>query len=369
MRTALALLRPESIEHPVPRDLTGDTMPRGFLFEDQFHRVWDQALVRDAPSRGVPAWFRLAQEIYRRSDEYDVIVTWSERLTLSLLTLQQMFGAGKPHIALISQFSKPNIDIPMRVVGHHLRAAIAFSSVQRDYAVERGHVSAERLYLVRYLVDAQFYRPRPALDDVVCAVGAEMRDYATLFAALEGTDLRCHVAADRVRVPSRLRLFKDQRVRVADLQSRPNPNVTIQRKTLPALRELYARSRFVVVPLLPSQSDNGVTVILEAMAMGKPVICTSTRGQVDVVEDGVTGLLVPVGDPAALRAAMVSLWNDPERARAMGARARAYIERHHTLERFCANVASAIDTAMTGGTATAGWWEARDLRPEGAGRP
>jgi len=65
------------------------------------------------------------------------------------------------------------------------------------------------------------------------------------------------------------------------------------------LRDLYARSRFVVAPLVPSESDNGVTVILEAMVMGKPVVCSRTRGQVDVVQDGVTGIYVP-GDAVAV---------------------------------------------------------------------
>ena len=98
--------------------------------------------------------------------------------------------------------------------------------------------------------------------------------------------------------------------------------------TLLDLRELYRRhSLFVVVPLLESDTDNGVTVILQAMAMGKTVICSRTEGQVDVIQDGVTGLYVRQGDPDALRAAMVALWNDPARARAMGARARKYIGR------------------------------------------
>jgi glycosyltransferase involved in cell wall biosynthesis len=359
VRTALALIRPGAGTPPPTHDPTDDSAPRGFLFEDMFDHVWDQHMVADASGSRLPVWGRLAREIYRRRDDYDVIVTWSERLTLALLTLQHAFGPGKPHIAFISQFSKPNIDLPMRLLSRHLNAAIVFSSVQRDYAVQRRYVSDDRLYLVRYAVDAQFYRPRPGREDVICAVGAEMRDYPTLFAALEGTGLPCHVAADRVRVPGRLRLLKDRRVRVEDLQVSPNPHLTIQRQSVLQLRELYGRSRFVVVPLLQTQSDNGITVILEAMAMGKAVICTATAGQVDVIEDGVTGLFVPVGDAAALRTAMVGLWNDPERARAIGARARAQVERHHTLERFCANISTAIGAAMGGEPVSSGeWWEA-----------
>jgi glycosyltransferase involved in cell wall biosynthesis len=67
---------------------------------------------------------------------------------------------------------------------------------------------------------------------------------------------------------------------------------------------------------------------------------------VDVIQDGVTGILVPVGDKAALRDATLALYNDPERASAMGRAGRAYVEKHHTLEQFCRNVKNAIDAAV-----------------------
>ncbi len=352
------LLRPGVTVAAAPRDATATSAPRGYLFEDMFDVAWDQRLLDGTTWSPLPTWLRLALEVHRRRGEYDVVVTWSERLTFALLALQWLRRAGPPHIAFISQFSKPNIAVPMRLLGRHLRAVLTFTSVQRDYAIQQRLVVAGRMFLIRYFVDHRFFHPRPGAGDLVCAVGAEMRDYPTLFAALDGTAIRCHVAADVVRVPGRVRLVKDRRVRVADLVPRPNPHVTVGRKTVTELRDLYAQARFVVVPLLPSQSDNGVTVILEAMAMGKAVICTRTAGQVDVIEDGVTGIMVPAGDPQALRAAMHDLWNDPERAAAMGARGRAYVERHHTLEHFCINVRQAMAAALSGTAAPHhGWWE------------
>jgi len=107
------------------------------------------------------------------------------------------------------------------------------------------------------------------------------------------------------------------------------------------------------VPLRASDTDNGITVILEAMAMGKAVICSRTQGQVDVIEDGVTGIFVPVGDADAMRAAMVSLWNDPARARAIGERARAYVEKHHTLDKFSSDVKAAVEASLEGRGASA----------------
>jgi glycosyltransferase involved in cell wall biosynthesis len=110
-------------------------------------------------------------------------------------------------------------------------------------------------------------------------------------------------------------------------------------------------------------------VILEAMAMGKAVICSRTEGQVDVIQDGVTGLLVRPGDAKALRDAIVGLWRDPERARVMGEAARKHVEKHHTLDKFCRDVRSAahafaegrsatIDGAISGLPSEPGRWQA-----------
>ena len=61
----------------------------------------------------------------------------------------------------------------------------------------------------------------------------------------------------------------------------------------------------------------------EAMAHGRPVVASAVGGLLDLVEDGVTGLLVPPGDVAALRSALERLLADPELRARLGAAARA----------------------------------------------
>jgi glycosyltransferase involved in cell wall biosynthesis len=356
-RIALALLRGPSAREARLRDPTGERALRRHVFDERFSPVWDETLL-DNPrtaARG-PEWWRLALEIQSRRDEYDAIVTWGEKLSLAFATVQSFARWRKPHIAMIGQFAKPNAQIPLRLFGTSLHAVITWTSVQRRYLIERLGFPAERVYLVRHYVDQLFYSPRDAEKNMICGVGAEMRDYPTLIEALRGTDLRCHIATDHVRIPYRIRLVADRRVPIDTLAIPVDARITVGRKTLHELRDLYARSRFVVVPLVSSDSDNGVTVILEAMAMGKPVICSRTYGQVDVIQDGVTGIYVPVGDSAALRAAMLSLWNEPQRAHAMGALARARIEQHHTLERFGVNVRAAAEASLEGRPAPDSWW-------------
>ena len=100
-------------------------------------------------------------------------------------------------------------------------------------------------------------------------------------------------------------------------------------------------------PLLPTDTDNGVRGALESMAMGKAVICSRTRGQVDVIEEGKTGLFVPQGDPAALREAIQYLWNHPEEADAMGRAGRRRIEERHTFEQFVESVRGVAEQVLT----------------------
>jgi Glycosyl transferases group 1 len=357
-RVAVAIARGAKAGQSVVRDPSGETVPRTYLFDEAFDLAWDEAILNSAgASRWVPGWWRLAGEVQRRHAEYDAVVTWGEKLSLAMLLQQQLASVSKPHIAMLYQFEKTNIRVPLSLLKKNLHAVITWSTVQRHALIERIGYPAERVYLIRHYVDQVFYSPRPIEQDMICAVGAEMRDFATFKEAISATGIRCHIASDHVRIPSRFRLLNDRRVPISQIGARCDSNMTEGRLPLTELRNLYARSRFVVVPLLPSDTDNGVTVILEAMAMGKAVICSRTRGQVDVIQEGITGLYVPIGDVAALRAAIVSLWNEPLRAQQMGQSARAYVEKHHTLEKFTATARSAAEASLDGRPAPEAWWE------------
>jgi glycosyltransferase involved in cell wall biosynthesis len=79
-------------------------------------------------------------------------------------------------------------------------------------------------------------------------------------------------------------------------------------------------------------------VLLEAMQFALPVVATSWRGLQDVVLEDETGLLVPMLDPGATADALAVLLADPERARAMGARARQEYLRTYTAEAYRAGL-------------------------------
>lgn len=72
------------------------------------------------------------------------------------------------------------------------------------------------------------------------------------------------------------------------------------------------------VVVIPSRWESGPLVALEALQLGRPLVSTPVGAVPRLVVDGVSGRLVPVGDPAALAAAVGAVLGDPSAARALG---------------------------------------------------
>ncbi len=77
--------------------------------------------------------------------------------------------------------------------------------------------------------------------------------------------------------------------------------------------------------VLASFAEGVPVVLMEAMATGLPVVTTRIAGIPELVEDGVSGFVVPPGDAATLASRLATLIDDPERAAAMGAAGRAKV--------------------------------------------
>ena len=316
-----------------------DECPRASLYEETLHTdMLSEESLLHAPLRRrwlyrlVPPVFAEVLEAFSLRKNYDVVISWSDPHTLLFAGLLKLFRKRVPLVALMFWISKPKKAALLKRVHSHIDTIVLWTSTHKEFAINELGIPPEKIRFIPYYVDQKFWRPMPRQTDMICSVGVEMRDYPTLLEAMRGLDIHCHIAAGNFRG----KLF---RTVSAIYEHGPLPdNVTVEKLGPNELRNLYARSRFVVVPLLHSDSDNGLTTILEAMAMGKTVICSQIRGQRDVIQDGKTGIFVPQGDSRKLREVILDLWNNPGKAEAMGREARRYVELHTTWEHFINNI-------------------------------
>jgi glycosyltransferase involved in cell wall biosynthesis len=96
----------------------------------------------------------------------------------------------------------------------------------------------------------------------------------------------------------------------------------------------YGEASVCVAPSVigPNGRQEGIpNVMIEALAYQRPAITTAISGIPELIEDGVTGLLVPQADAAALGAALLRVYRDPAAALAMARRGRTHVEREFDL--------------------------------------
>lgn len=307
--------------------------------------LMDERWVQSAPpalrglARRLPLLLVQTVALLLRARRYDAVVTWGERHTVWTAALLCLRRRRPGHVAILIWPSRTRkATLAVRLARDRIDRFIVPSPLQRRFVEDRIGVPARRFVEARYSVDTRFWRPMEGAGDVICSVGQELRDYATLLEALVPLGIPCHIAAGTGRFHP---TFSKRKLHSLVAGT---PPATVRFGTLRhrELRELYARSRFVVIPLVPSDNDSGITTILEAFAMGKAVICTESPGHRGLLEHGSNSICVPPFDIAALRNAIVELWNDPERCEQLGAAGRATVEERHNLDQWTAALVRAV---------------------------
>jgi glycosyltransferase involved in cell wall biosynthesis len=259
---------------------------------------------------------------YRRASHHRVVFTDGEQIGIPYAALSWLKRDRPRHVMIGHVLSPRKKALLHRLLRLQRRVdvVIVYSTAQRRFAIEELGYRPAQVVLSTFMVDTEFWRPEHVTVEtperpLLCAVGQELRDYPTLVAAMRDLDVDLAIAA--------VSPWSKRSDSSADIEI--PANVTARGYDLFALRELYATAALVVVPLQETDFQAGITTILEAMSMGKPVVCTSTTGQTDTIVDGETGVYVEPGDVAAMRAAIERLLADPAEAARLGANARAWV--------------------------------------------
>ena len=282
----------------------------------------------------------LAWTCFLLRKKYRVIFTDGEQIGLPLALFLKFFsfGARPRHLMIVHILSvgKKMIFLDWLRLQSHIDTFFVYATRQKEFIENRWDVPGERVVFTPFMVDADFFAPdqagqtqnllpfEPGRRPIICSVGLEFRDYPTLIEAVKGLDIEVVIAAGSPW-SKRADTTADQEI--------PD-NVLVRRFTQFELRDLYAQSAFMVMPLFNVEFQAGVTALLEAMALEKAIICSATPGQTDVVIEGETGLYVPPEDAAALREAIVKLLDNPAEAARMGRNGRQRIIDYMSLERY-----------------------------------
>ncbi len=285
--------------------------------------------------------------VYQQRRHYDVVVSWDDRFALIYAFLLRFTRSRSHHVAILSWMAPPPKALALKWFQKGIDRMIMRSQTHTDLLVEFWGIDPERMVLMPHQVDDTFWRPVEVVTDSICSVGDSRRDYATLIEAMRGLDIRCNIATS-IKLAGALNPdWGVTDLSLAQVSNFPE-NVVCKPASFAELRALYARARFVVIPVFPTFRDNGITVVNEAMAMGKAIICSRIQGQIEFVEEGVTGTLVPPSDPQAMREAIEYLWNHPDIAERMGREGRRRATEILSLTQFVANVRQVVDDVITG---------------------
>jgi glycosyltransferase involved in cell wall biosynthesis len=144
----------------------------------------------------------------------------------------------------------------------------------------------------------------PRDDGYIFCGGRSRRDFATLFAAVDGTGYPVKVIAGTA--PE----LKANGTHLEGLRVPDNVEILTGDSSVECFLHWMAGARLVVIPILPdSLTQAGIGVYLQAMALRKCVIASSGLGISDVLKEG-QAIIVPAGDAKALREAIQRAWQD-----------------------------------------------------------
>ena len=218
---------------------------------------------------------------------------------------------------------------------------VTISEYNKRYLTEVAHDDnvASKIRVVHYGLDMSQFAPRqewtPSPHPLLLAIGrlVEKKGLRYLVKACHilarrGHDFKCCIIGQGPEEPMLRELVQEYDLtdRVHLLGAMPQERV----------RELLQQADVFAVPCVVGSNndqDGMPNVLLEAMAVGVPVVSTRLTGIPELIQDGVNGLLVPPGDANALADAIAHLWTDPSLATRLADEGRATVERDYDIEK------------------------------------
>jgi glycosyltransferase involved in cell wall biosynthesis len=225
-------------------------------------------------------------------------------------------------------------------------AANSQSSIQ--YAIQH-RVPLSRLFFLPNVVDTDQFKPAPIAPRgpiTLLTAGRLTREkrfdrFISLVHQLRsnrGLDVRGWIVGP-TRADQDLRPELERQAAALGLRS----NALRFLGSMPDMSSIYQQATIFV---LTSEHEGTPNVLLEAMATGLPVVATNAGGVPEIVQHERTGFLAAQDNADELSTAIIALVQNPGLAKEMGARARAYVEKTHSVRQLPAHLADLYDLAL-----------------------
>jgi glycosyltransferase involved in cell wall biosynthesis len=281
---------------------------------------------------------------------YDLVISMSERaaVPMGVLLHKQI-----RQVAVLINALSPRWLSAIKLLKAYKRwtKVVTYSNAEAQALQKELDLEPEKLQTILNYVDTEFFRPDPhrstiSDDTFFISQGLAKRDYPTLIHAMQGLpQIECRISA-----VSAWDKF------AAGYEGLEIPdNVVLKAYDHPSfIRDVFEQCRFLVIPLRPEVGMwcSGSTSVLQAKAMGKPVIVTYLPGIAEYVKDGETGFLVEGGNPEALREKIAYLWDHPEVAEEMGQYAQEWVRRKFSLENWVNQMCDLVSNLDDGSQST-----------------
>ena len=211
-----------------------------------------------------------------------------------------------------------------RLFYHGMDHMIFFSEKLMQDSLQSKKANPTRMSMVHWGADLAFYDslPQPLQRKGFISTGKELRDYKTLTEAFNHTGL-----------PLNLYTQKQQESAFTNLEIKDNINLNFCTRLMPyELSLLVAQSQCVCICCKPSNYTVGLTTVVEAMALGKPILCTRNLQMPMNLETEGCGIYLEPYDTAGWERAIRYIIEHPEEAKEMGRRGRLLAEKYYNVE-------------------------------------
>jgi glycosyltransferase involved in cell wall biosynthesis len=211
---------------------------------------------------------------------------------------------------------------------------IFFSEKLMQDSLRSKKANPTRMSMVHWGADLAFYDslPHPKKRKSFISTGKELRDYKTLTEAFNHTGQ-----------PLTLYTAKEQKEAFRNLEVKDNIDLHFGTRLMPyELSLLVAQSQCVCICCQPSNYTVGLTTVVEAMALGIPILCTrNPQMPMDLEAEG-CGIYMEPYDTAGWERAIQYIISHPEEAKEMGRKGRLLAEKYYNVEQCGREVAQLL---------------------------